>query len=294
MKTIKYVAGMLTSVIVAVAATATDAANEPLRVLSVGNSFSANAHKFIPKIVESMGRKIIIHNADISAGSMTSHVQNYEAYEKSDKSADSKVGRPYGYNGNRASLSEILCDQKWDVVTIQQFSGISKDPESYEPAGTQLIEYIKSNAPSSKIVVYETWAYRADESRIVKWEITTDEMYASVTNAYRMFAASHGLEIIPAGEAFQLARKTPEWGDYTLADKEAGTDASGKTLHASDGCHAGVAGEYLLGCVWYEFLFEDDVRKCSFLPEGLDSDDGAILREIAHKTMTGQRDSKKP
>jgi len=257
------------------ASTSSASTNAPLRVLSVGNSFSVNAHKYLKQIANSMNSPLVLGNAVIGGCPLLRHWNNA-----------STNGVCYSYNGKKITLEQFLKADKWDVVTIQQASGFSRFPESFEPAGTQLIAFIKEHAPQAEVVVHETWAYRQDEKRITNWKITTDEMYADVSKTYKDFASKHGLRVIPAGDAFQLARKTPGWGDYTPDDKASDAPAQGKTLQGKDGYHANTAGEYLLGCVWYEFLFGNDVRKSTFLPANLTPEDAAILRDIAHATTS--------
>ncbi len=254
--------------------TASAFTNEPLKVLSIGNSFSGNAHKHLRQIAESMDSPLLLANASIGGCPLARHWLNA-----------STNGVSYSYKGEKITLEDFLKAEKWDIVTIQQASGFSRFPESYEPVGSNLIAFIKQYAPQAEVVVHETWAYRQDENRITNWKISTDEMYADVSKAYRDFAAKHGLRLIPAGDSFQLARKTPAWGDYTPANKETDTPAKGKTLQGKDGYHANTAGEYLLGCVWYEFLFGNDVRKSTFVAPNLVPEDAAILREIAHATI---------
>ena len=48
---------------------------------------------------------------------------------------------------------------------------------------------------------------------------------------------------------------------------------------------ANTAGEFLLGCVWYEFLFEKDIRTSTYTPANLTLEDATILREIAHASI---------
>ncbi len=270
----KTLATLLASAIALSAAAETTSTNEPLKVLSIGNSFSVNAHRYLSDITESMGDKIILGNAVIGGCPLSLHWNN---------AASNNVS--YKYNGQPVSLKKYLEAEDWDFVTIQQASGYSRFPESYEPHGTNLIAFIKEHAPKAEILVHQTWAYRQDESRIKKWGITTDEMHAGVAKAYKDFANNHGLRIIPAGEAIQLARKEYGWDTYTPENKEAGEPAKGRTLLSNDGYHANNSGEFLIGCVWYEFLFDKDVRPSTFIPQNVSPEDGAQLREIAHKII---------
>jgi hypothetical protein len=249
-----------------------DAARAPLKVMSIGNSFSQNAQAQLKIISESFGRRLILGNASIGGCSLERHWLNA-----------STNGLQYGRNGENISLADYLEAEKWDIVTIQQASHFSRFPETYEPAGSNLIAFVKRHAPQAEIVVHQTWAYRADESRLLNWGISTDQMHADVSMAYSEFAARHGLRVIPCGDAFQLARKTPGWGDFTPAVGDA--PASGRTLHIKDGFHASLEGSFLLGYVWQEFLFGDDVRKSAVTPNGLAPSDAAVLREIAHAAV---------
>ena len=247
----------------------------PLKVLSIGNSFSVNAQKHLKQIADSLNSPLLLGNAVIGGCSLERHWNNAATN-----------GVQYSYQKKRLTLADYVEAEKWDIITIQQASGSSRFPKTYEPFGSNLIAFVKQHAPQAEVVVHETWAYRPDESRIMKWGISTDQMYADLSKAYRDFAKQHGLRVIPGGDAFQLARQTPEWGDYTPANKETGTPASGKTLQGKDGFHANTAGEYLLGCVWYEFLFSKDVRPASYVPQGFSLEDATILRNIAHKIVT--------
>lgn len=248
---------------------------KPLKVLSIGNSFSGNAHRYLKQIADSMDFPLVLANASIGGCPIQRHWLNA-----------STNGLQYSHNAKKVTLEEFLKADQWNIVTIQQASGFSRFPESYEPEGTQLIEFIRKHAPQAEIVVHKTWSYRQDESRLRNWKITPDQMYADLSKAYGGFAARHGLRVIPAGDAFHLARTTPGWGDYTPADKEAGTPASGRTLQVKDGYHANDSGCYLIGCVWAETLFGKDARTIPFRPDTISPEDAALLRDIAHRAAT--------
>ena len=82
---------------------------------------------------------------------------------------------------------------------------------------------------------------------------------------------------------------TPDAAPSSAAD--AATDATTKLV--LDGHHANGAGEYLGSCVWYEFLFNDDVTKLTtYQPAGLTAEQAASLRKIAHETVAAQRQAK--
>ena len=62
-----------------------------------------------------------------------------------------------------------------------------------------------------------------------------------------------------------------------------------KALHAGDAYHANVKGEYLQGCVWLAFLFNEKTSGNTFVPEGMTADEAAILQRIADEVVTEGR-----
>lgn len=234
-----------------------------LKVLSVGNSFSANAHKFLPQIAKSMGKNLILRNAFIGGCSLERHARHMKEHE-----ADPKKGHVY----HGGSLKKLLELENWDIVTIQQVSHESINPESYEPYGTEIIEYIKKYAPNAEIVIHQTWGYNKHEHRLNRWGMTPEEMTKRVVETYKGFAEKHGgLRQIPCGEFFATANKTA----LTQDEKPV-------SIYARDGYHASAHGEYFLGCIWYNFLFKEDVAPTAFKPDNVSSETAEFLRSLAN------------
>ena len=49
--------------------------------------------------------------------------------------------------------------------------------------------------------------------------------------------------------------------------------------------------KYLLGCVWFETLFNESVVENSFIPEAVDPAYASFLRKTSHAVTTGQLDT---
>ena len=289
------------------AALAANAA-EPFRLLTVGNSFADNAVFFLPKLAKAADKDIIIYKANLGGHSLEQHAGYLQAYLQDP--TDPK-GRPYPAlaGKEKVSLPEALKSQKWDAVTIQQYSRKSPDASTYEPFATQLIAEIRKDAPQAKIFVYQTWAYRED-SPTFKEGNTQAKMYESLKAAYQTLAQKHGLPIIPVGTAFQNARATEQWTfkfpdpafDYKNPPANARPDQKGslnmgwnwikdkegKVKFALDANHANEAGRYLAACVFFEVLFGQSVLDNTFVPESLTPEQAAQLRQIAHETVAAQ------
>ncbi|MEC5128779.1 DUF4886 domain-containing protein [Verrucomicrobiales bacterium BCK34] len=282
--------------------------SEPVAVLTVGNSFADNALKFLPALAEASDRKLIAVRANLGGCTFERHWNHVAAFEKDPKS---KAGSPYA-KGTK-SLDELLKSREWDFITIQQVSFKSHDLETYQPYADKLYHYIKERAPDAEILVHQIWAYRVDDPRFVpanagKEPHTHKVMYEDVRAAYHAFADKWDLDILPSGDAMFAADTDPEWGykpdttfDFKAAKKPelpnqehslhrgwAWGTQNGKSFLRIDGHHAGRAGEYLIGCVWFEKLFGESVLGNTFVPDDIAPDYAAFLQQTAHEAVVAQ------
>ena len=282
---------------------------QTVRVLLIGNSLSGNAAFDLPAFARAGGKQLVLFSATPGGKSLQDHVSYLEAYERdpSDKAGHpyKKAKKPTDTEEPRAySLIEALDSNTWDYVSIQQLSGLSYKPESFEPAAGRLIAVIHQHAPQAKILAYQTWPYRADHPLFHTGELTREMMRGGIKTAYDGLATKYQLRLVPVGEAFQAAEQSPAWQftpDATYDFKNPPPDALPKesgTLQrgwaravngklALDAKHANAYGCYLDAAVWYEVLFGEDVRPLTpkVVPE-LDEAKAADLRRIAHEVVT--------
>lgn len=216
-----------------------------MKILSIGNSFSEDAQRYLHGVAEAAG--VSIHSANLMIGgcSLERHYENMLS------------GAPaYGYQengvhtGRQVSLSEGLAAEEWDVVTLQQVSQKSPYFESYLPYLTSLASYVRKALPRAKLFLHETWAYEDGSHRLCE-ELgykTSDEMIRDIRVAYRRAAreiAADGL--IPSGEmlAYLHASGVP----FVHRD----------TFHASYG-----VGRYALACLFTHALTGKAVTDIDF------------------------------
>ncbi len=278
-------------------------APKTVRLLTIGNSFSGNATHFLGDLAKAGGHVLIHQPMSVGGASMEVHWTKIQANEKNPED-------PAGLYGKR-SLSQTLASEAWDYVTIQQASLKSHDVDTYRPFAGQLQAYVKKHAPKAELLLHQTWAYRCDDPRFApktpKVEPSTREaMHAGLSSAYLTIAKELGLRRLPVGDAFQLADTDAERGfkpDASWDPKKAvapalpdqkhslhvgwrwTTSKEGKQVLGMDGHHAGLAGEYLGACVWYEILFKETCVGNGFLPKGLAPEDAAFLQGIAHRAV---------
>lgn len=291
------------SVIFCVFVTIVQAQNQDtLRLFLIGNSFSQNATTFLPQLAKSGGKVLVIGRAELPACSLKKHWA-YAARAESD--AKDPKGSPYGGK----SLKQLLEEQPWDIVSLQQSSFLSSDSTTYEPYLSNLASLIKSVLPNTKIVLHETWAYRADDTTFSQLSngqkaFSADAMFASVKASYRKAAVKLNTVLVPTGEAFEMVRRSNKWGfvpnvtvDRT-SFKYPSLPAQRFSLHVGyfwknknlkyDSHHASKAGCYLGSLVWYNFLFgKFPIDRVPYVPKAVDRSFAAFLQQTADSVVAG-------
>lgn len=282
---------------------------EPLKYLGIGNSFTWNSTTYLEEISVSEGRELKCFVAGIGGSSLEEHVSRIQKFEADPSNLE---GRPYErtYNGEHGSFSlkQILQQEDWDVISIQQVSWKSFDLSTYEPFAGQLIEYIREFAPDAEVVLHMTWAYRDDHDWFVEGVRTQEEMFDGLSDAYRSIAEKYGLRIVPIGAAIQNARELEQWQfsypdptfdyenpKYPKLPKQDGALINGWIWQENaetevkefrfDPTHANTAGCYLGGLVHLEFLFGEPVSKSVFVPDQLSETERDSLRQAAHAAI---------
>lgn len=284
---------------------AAPAKTKTVRLLTVGNSFSQNATRYLDSLVKAAGHTLIHRPLAIGGASLEVHLVKAQHYERDPKD-------PRGLYGKK-SLRQELQGNAWDFVTIQQASIKSHNVATYRPFAKQLYDYIKKAAPKAEILVHQTWVYRVDDPRFARASppagepATPKEMFEGLTKAYETIAAELGTKLIPVGDAFYLADNHGQWGyrpdkkfdiqkamPPALPDQRHSLHTGWRWLNAQDGQkklaidghHASVAGQYLAACVFYEVLFAESLVGNSFFPPEIDRAYARFLQETAHQAVS--------
>lgn len=215
-----------------------------MNVLSIGNSFSQDAQRYLSRLAMQDGVKLKTANLYIGGCSLQRHYINM---------LDDKADYDFEFNGEttgiRVSIRQALTGN-WDVITLQQVSNLSERYETFSPYLEKLTEYVRTYCPHAKIMLHQTWAYE-DNSEKLKTYSTFDsskKMLAAVCDSYNKAAQQiHADGIIPCGQAMMRAI---EMGIGRIHRD---------TFHASLG-----AGRYLLALCWYQSLTGRDIANNSF------------------------------
>ncbi len=211
-----------------------------LRVLSIGNSYSQDAHHYISKLAASEGRSIRTVNLYYPGCKMQKH---YESWVQNEAIYQYEVNGGAGDADMLVSLRDILPSEQWDVITLQEASYASCRDGSMQPYLTQLVTAIRAVCPNAELYLHQTWAYAdgySSHNSVTGGSMAA--MWSKVRTNYDIAAAETGLPLIPSGEAMFNAQQA--------------LNARGKGESIQrDGTHAEKAwGRYLLALVWYKTL----------------------------------------
>ncbi len=232
-----------------------------MRILTIGNSFSEDATRYLSKIAAAQGVYFEVVNICIGGCSLERHYRNMLGDKK-----DYMLCYNGSFTGFYTTLEEALLSREWDVVTIQQVSHESCKRESFYPYITELADYIRTCQPKAKLLLQETWAYEEGSHRLTV-ELGYEShkaMLKDVQAAYKEAAEREGLDgVIPSGTLFGM-----------MLDK--GIEKVHRdTFHASWGL-----GRYALGLLWFRMLTGKSVAENSFaaLDAPASADDIAIAK----------------
>lgn len=274
--------------------------SDTLKLFLIGNSFSQNASKYLPALAAEGKHPLKIGRAELGGCSMERHWKHAAAAEANP--ADSN-GSPY----KGKSLRQLLSEDKWQIVTIQQASILSSDSTTYSPYAFNLYNYVKSICPDAEVVIHQTWAYRWDapgfgQATPAPNKTNTnseEEMYKSSRAAYHKIAGDLGIRILPVGDAFWRVTSDPKHkyvkdAKYDFANPvyPALPDQT-NSLHVgyrwenkkltSDTHHANTAGCFLGALVWYKALFNESPTKLKYVPDGVTPEFAGYLKKVAAK-----------
>ena len=240
-------------------------------ILSIGNSFSQDAQRYVYGIARAAGAELQMFNLYIPGCPLERHFRNMLSGEREYILEVNGVS-----TGFKVSLQEALLIRKWDVITVQQASGTSVDYETYQPYLNRLAAFIRDYSPKAKIAVHQTWAYAKESPRLAsKWGYQDpSEMLRNLKAAYAQAAEDIGADLlIPGGEAL--------WALLSAGVPSVHRDCH----HASRGL-----GRYALGLTWYAALTGNSVADntyCDF-DEPISPEDAALARKCVDEVMSNR------
>lgn len=242
-----------------------------VKVLAIGNSFSQDAiEQYLYELARAQGDSLVIGNAYIGGCSIDRHYTNL--VKDSALYAYRKVVGGVRSEHKKWTLKQIIRDEQWDIISLQQASQLSGVFDSYKnlPAFKRLVESYVTNF-HVEFVWHMTWAYAEDfkSSRFQPYDYKQRQMYSDIVSTMlSVMPAIGNPRIVPTGTAVQLVR-------YRLGD-----------ILNRDGMHLSYTlGRYTAACTWCEFLTGRIVDGNSYCPATINETEAQICQEEAHEAV---------
>ena len=241
-----------------------------MKLLSIGNSFSQDAQEWLHQIAVANGVELETTNLMIGGCSLETHwnhmTDGESAYylEKNGKNCDRTVTLPEG----------LVLDE-WDVVTVQQVSHHSGQPQTYIPYLTELVAFVREKCPKAKIYFHQTWAYEIDSDHggFLNYNRDQQEMYRRIGDCTEMACRLIGATVLPSGPVVQYLRENTAEFDY----KNGGLSLNRDGFHLSWDY-----GRYALAATWYRSITGQKPQGVPFPLDGCPSPDPALLQLICN------------
>ena len=215
-----------------------------MKILSIGNSFSQDATRYLHNLSASGGVSVKTVNLYIGGCSLKTHYYNI---------LENAAAYTFEFNGEstglKVTVKDALMSDDWDIVTLQQVSTQSPRFETYQPYLTELAAYVRRYVPHAALYMHQTWAYEdgSERLRALGFEKSM-QMLDGIRASYAKAASDiHAAGIIPDGEA--MMRALENGMEKVHRD----------TFHASLG-----AGRFLLALTWYGFFTGKPVAENPF------------------------------
>ena len=242
-----------------------------IKVLAIGNSFSEDAvENYLYELAAAQGDPLVIGNAFIGGCSIDRHLDNLKT-GKTDYAFRKIVGGKKT-DTKKSRLDSIIVNEPWDIISLQQASPLSGQPDSYKNLGElkRMVQELATN-PDVEIVWHLTWAYpqKSRSGAFKNYGNSQEMMYKAILNTAKEVLPTVNISrCIPSGITVQLARK--DLGDCMNRDD----------IHLSLSL-----GRFAAACTWCEFLTGKSILYNTYWPDDVSGFDVKMIHKSAHKAM---------
>ena len=239
--------GIAMMLLLATPATAKRQDDGVLRILAIGNSFSDDGMEHLPALLENLGVKSVeLARLYVGGCTLEQHARFHHQQEAAYMFYHSKAGENRWTLHHPVNMQHALNMGEWDIITLQQASGVSGKYESFEPYLGELLTAIHQAQPNAEVVWHMTWAYstNSQHGEFPNYDCNQRKMFEAIHNCVHKLQKDYKIKrIIPSGTAIQSLRMS-EINNSPM-------DFTRDGYHMDYG-----AGRYAAACVWYETLIK--------------------------------------
>lgn len=229
--------------------------SDSIRILAIGNSFSDDSMWYLYDMLRQAGYSSVkLGNLYIGGCTLQTHAGHIASGAGAYTYRINTDGK-WVDNQSFSSVDAVLSDS-WDFISMQQASGSSGKPQTYEPYLGTIITKVKELCPDAKLVWNMTWAYQGNSthSDFAGYDKNQMTMYNAIVDAVdqRVKPYAEIVKIIPAGTAIQNLR-TSLYGDTVTRD----------------GYHLAYdSGRLTAALMWVKSLTDCNLDKITYTPSG--------------------------
>ncbi len=274
-------------------------------ILVIGNSCAYYFMDELEGMASAAGFQVNVYNAYYSLASgnqVNAHWDNLTIY-KGDSAKDSykffkTADGVRKQVGRSITLAAAISYADWDVIVMNE-SVRPRKCDTYEAMykntvddAKRIYDYIKNEHPQAALFWYQGFSYEIgwtasnDESEFMTTEERQKTNHENIKLASRLICQQNDLALLPVGDAWQLARANPSFGQHLT---ERWTNGN----HIEDHYHDGESGgQYLNACVFFEGIFQKSCVGNSFFPTAggemehpLNQSKINQLQKIAHQAV---------
>lgn len=230
-----------------------------MKILSIGNSFSVDAHAYLHTLAKERGIDIKAVDLAIGGCSLETHWNNIE----NNKPEYLNIVNDGGWDNPRVTVDEVIKSEEFDVVTLQQVSHFSGKYETYWPYLDNIVSYVRKHQPNAKLYFHRTWAYEIDSqhSEYYLYDKDQKKMYEALVEASERASVKIGATLIKSGDVIQKMREQIPEFDY----KNGGESLCCDGFHMSH-----TYGRYAVAMTWLATLTGKKAEPMPFKDLSLD------------------------
>ncbi|MCQ2228939.1 MAG: DUF4886 domain-containing protein [Bacteroidales bacterium] len=250
---------------------------ESIKILFIGNSFTANLISYLPDIlinrhVNNVNFSFIVNQGeslcDIYSRIINDSITEYHSWD------NGKITK------NSIGINELILSNEWDVITLQQVSGMSGLYSTYQPYLNLIVNHINDLSPNTCIAFHSTWSYASmcEVPQFSYFSNSSEIMTQEIIKARNKALYDSKIKVlINSTEAIDSLRRTHK--------NNPPLDLTYDGLHLADGIPL-----YLVACVLYETIIAPINNNCildkSFYYSNKDititQEDAYLCQKIAH------------
>ncbi len=261
-----------------IAAEAEPALPEVIKILAIGNSFSADAvEQELYPLFAAVNQKVVIGDLYIGGCPLDKHADN----AATDAAAYSyrKIVAGTLTKTDNVKMSEALADEDWTFISMQEGAGYhgfynttyNDITHSMEPALTDLVKAVQEKCPKARLIYHAPWAAQKGYTgkKFSYYGFDQDVMNQMIGTATK--------EVLAAHPEFDLFMNSMD------AVQNARTSYIGDNMNR-DGWHLNyTTGRYTVGCLWFEKIMGQSVVGNPYHPSSISETTAKVCQTAAHE-----------